>query len=187
MKSDQDRKRRRRRCGKHPDMLTEDGCPRCQVERLEKLNRELAESAGIHGPKAKVRVTYRWRDVFTKLLKLLAVPKGEWNDPAVSIGKGSGCGNPEVWLPKELAEELAEIGTEMDEAYIKALLHGYSDGVQVVSRATSSVFDRMMGHEIKLKAKDLKKLFAKDKYYRGEFNIAVDALKQELLSIFDKE
>jgi len=170
-------------------MLTEDRCPRCEVERLKKLNEDLRAVAGIHGQKATVYVSYQWRKVLAPLLQILALPEreGEWNDPKVHIGKGSGSGDRAIKMPKDLAEKIAEIADEMDKEYVKALLQGYNDGLQIVSSSMGEVFDRMTKHRVKLDAKRLKKLFAKDKCYRGEFNIARDALQKELFAIFDKE
>jgi len=165
-------------------MLTEDRCPRCEVERLEKLNQKLRETAGVYGKKAQVRVSYRWRGVFTKLMKVLALPEGEWSAPQVKIGHGSASGDRSVWLPKKLAEELAEISEEMDKEYTAALLRGYDDGLLVVSRAFGSAVEKIAKHKVQLKASGLKRLFSEDKYYRGEFNIAKDELEEELLSIF---
>jgi len=174
------------RCAKHPDMLTQDRCPRCEVERLTKLNEMIARASGIHGTKITVTVSYRWRDVLSKFIHLLAVPGGEWNDPNIGLGNGSSSEGSRVTLPKELAEKIAGIVQEMDEEYVKALLRGYDDGLQIVSSAMSEVFGRLTNHQVKLKASKLKKLFAKDQYHQGELNIARDALEKELLTIFDR-
>lgn len=178
---------RRHRCSKHPDMLVEGQCPRCEVERLTELNERLEKAAGIYGAKASVVVSYRWRDVLGKLLHLLAVPRDTWNDPTVRIGSGASREGGEIALPKALAEKIAEIAKEFDEEYVEALLRGYDDGVQVVAAAFSEVAERLLRHRIKTKGEDLRKRFAKDRSYRTEYSIMTDAVEKELLSVFDED
>jgi hypothetical protein len=138
---------RRTRCSVHPDILSEGACPECEITHLKKEIEKYKKALDVWGDPVIVNVTYRFRDVFSRILRALSVPGTNWNSPKVKLGNST---NDEGTypLPRNVAEELANTAQVMEEEYQAAMVRGYNDGVSVIKHVLGDIFDDTFSRRI---------------------------------------
>lgn len=126
---------RRRRCDKH-NILSEGRCPECHIEYLEREIEKYKAALALWGDPVRVHVSYRWRDMLSKIMRAFTCPGATWNSPAVTIGKGA-TKDDKYAMPRAVAERLAEAAKDADAEYTAAMKDGYESGVKLVARIVS--------------------------------------------------